>query len=170
VDNYWIRTVANGGTSGFDNGINSAILRYVGAADADPTTNASTSTAALVETDLHPLVPTAVPGTAVAGGADVAMNLAITLDFTTFTFDINGNVRALNFLLLDCFLTYPAVLHPSHGPSTSADPQRGSNGCRSSPRWQCLYPPCKQCDRALDPGRKPRRAASVPLARRMYPF
>jgi hypothetical protein len=97
VDNYWIRTVANGGTSGFDNGINSAILRYVGAADADPTTNASTSTAALVETDLHPLVPTAVPGTAVAGGADVAMNLAITLDFTTFTFDINGNVRALNF-------------------------------------------------------------------------
>ncbi|KAJ7478293.1 laccase [Mycena latifolia] len=91
VDNYWIRTVANGGTAGFDNGINSAILRYVGADDVDPSTNATTSTAPLVETDLRPLVPTAVPGTAVAGGADVVMNLAITLDFTTFDFMINGN-------------------------------------------------------------------------------
>ncbi|KAJ7114365.1 laccase [Mycena epipterygia] len=90
VDNYWIRTVANGGTSGFDNGINSAILRYVGADDVDPTTNATTATAALVETDLHPLVATAVPGTAVAGGADVTMNIVISLDFTSFTFEING--------------------------------------------------------------------------------
>ncbi|KAJ7720366.1 laccase [Mycena maculata] len=72
VDHYWIRTVANGGTTGFDNGINSAILRY------------------LVETDLHPLVATAVPGTAVAGGADVTMNLIITLNTTTFDFGING--------------------------------------------------------------------------------
>ncbi|KAJ7616061.1 laccase [Roridomyces roridus] len=91
VDNYWIRTVANGGTTGFDNGINSAILRYVGADEVDPTTDVSTSTAALVETDLHPLVATAVPGTAVAGGADVVMNLAISLDFTTFLFEINGD-------------------------------------------------------------------------------
>ncbi|KAJ7439779.1 laccase [Mycena latifolia] len=90
VDNYWIRTVANGGTSGFDNGINSAILRYVGADEVDPTTNATTATAELVETDLRPLVATAVPGTAVAGGADVTMNLVISLDFTSFTFEING--------------------------------------------------------------------------------
>ncbi|KAJ7455652.1 laccase [Mycena galericulata] len=91
VDNYWIRTVANGGTAGFDNGINSAILRYVGAADVDPSTNATTSVAPLVETDLHPLVATPVPGTAVAGGADVTLNLAITLNFTSFTFDVNGH-------------------------------------------------------------------------------
>ncbi|KAJ7743926.1 laccase [Mycena maculata] len=90
VDNYWIRTVANGGTAGFDNGINSAILRYVGADDVDPTTNATTSATPLVETDLHPLVATAVPGTAVAGGADVTMNLVISLDLTDFTFEING--------------------------------------------------------------------------------
>ncbi|KAJ7794928.1 laccase [Mycena olivaceomarginata] len=75
VDNYWIRTVANGGTAGFDNGINSAILRYVGANDTDPTTNATTATAALVETDLHPLVATAVPGTAVLSGAQSATDL-----------------------------------------------------------------------------------------------
>ncbi|KAJ6621044.1 laccase [Mycena sp. CBHHK59/15] len=90
VDNYWIRTVANGGTTGFDNGINSAILRYVGANDTDPTTNVTTATNELVETDLHPLDGPAVPGTAVAGGADVTMNLVISLDFTTFEFEING--------------------------------------------------------------------------------
>ncbi|KAF7360060.1 Laccase 2 [Mycena venus] len=89
-DNYWIRTVANGGTAGFDNGINSAILRYVGANETDPTTNQTTSTAPLVETDLHPLVATAVPGSPVAGGADITMNFAISLDTTSFTFEING--------------------------------------------------------------------------------
>ncbi|KAJ7186021.1 laccase [Mycena filopes] len=90
IGNYRIRTVANGGTKGFDNGINSAILRYVGADDMDPTTSATTSAKPLVETDLRPLVPTAVPGKPVSGGADVNLNLAITLDFTTFKFDING--------------------------------------------------------------------------------
>ncbi|KAJ7071964.1 laccase [Mycena amicta] len=90
IGNYWIRTVANGGTAGFDNGINSAILRYDTADAVDPATTQSTSTAALVETDLHPLVATPVPGDAVVGGADVVMNLVISLDFTTFTFEING--------------------------------------------------------------------------------
>ncbi|KAJ7506089.1 laccase [Mycena galericulata] len=90
VDNYWIRSVADGGTAGFANGINSAILRYVGADAVDPTTNATTSVLPLVETNLHPLVATPVPGTPVAGGADVAINLAISLDFTTFNFEING--------------------------------------------------------------------------------
>ncbi|KAK7007823.1 multicopper oxidase/laccase [Favolaschia claudopus] len=90
VDNYWIRTVANGGTAGFDNGINSAILRYVGADTVDPTTNATTAAAALDETNLHPLVSSPVPGTHTVGAADVALNLVITLDFTTFTFQVNG--------------------------------------------------------------------------------
>ncbi|KAJ7479518.1 yellow laccase [Mycena latifolia] len=90
VDNYWIRTVANGGTAGFANGINSAILRYAGAAIVDPATSATTATAALVETNLHPLDGPAVPGTATPGGADVLLNLAIALDFTTFKFTING--------------------------------------------------------------------------------
>ncbi|KAJ7831028.1 laccase [Mycena olivaceomarginata] len=90
VDNYWIRTVANGGTAGFDNGINSAILRYVGAAVVDPATTATTAAAPLAETDLHPLVATPVPGTHTVGAVDVALNLAITLDFTTFKFAVNG--------------------------------------------------------------------------------
>ncbi|KAJ7166988.1 laccase [Mycena filopes] len=90
VSNYWIRTVANGGTAGFANGINSAILRYAGATVADPATNATTAAAPLVETNLHPLVPSVVPGRPVAGGVDVALNLVIALDFTTFTFTVNG--------------------------------------------------------------------------------
>jgi iron transport multicopper oxidase len=68
VSNYWIRTVANGGTAGFDNGINSAILRYVGAPIQDPATNAATAVAPLVETNLHPAVgQPPVPGLAVPG-------------------------------------------------------------------------------------------------------
>ncbi|KAJ7175082.1 laccase 1 [Mycena crocata] len=90
IGNYWVRTVANGGTGGFDNGMNSAILRYATADIVDPTTPVETSATPLVETDLHPLVATAVPGTAAAGGADVVMNLAITLDFTSLLFSING--------------------------------------------------------------------------------
>ncbi|KAF7365969.1 Multicopper oxidase/laccase [Mycena venus] len=90
ISNYWIRTVANAGTAGFDNGINSAILRYVGAPISDPTTTATTSVNPLVETNLHPLVPTPVPGTHAVGAADVALNLVITLDFTTFKFLVNG--------------------------------------------------------------------------------
>nr|GAT51440.1 laccase [Mycena chlorophos] len=89
VDNYWIRTVANGGTAGFDNGINSAILRYVGADVVDPVTPLVDSVNPLVETNLHPLVAMAVPGKPERNGADVNMNLVITFDGTDF--DINGH-------------------------------------------------------------------------------
>ncbi|KAJ7153885.1 laccase 1 [Mycena crocata] len=91
VDNYWIRTVANGGTAGFDNGINSAILRYVGATVQDPSTPVTTSVTPLLEQNLHPaLTEPRVPGRPVPGGADVLLNLVIALDFTTFKFTING--------------------------------------------------------------------------------
>ena len=39
VDNYWVRANPNFGNVGFTNGINSAILRYDGAAAIEPTTN-----------------------------------------------------------------------------------------------------------------------------------
>ncbi|KAJ6549619.1 laccase [Mycena vulgaris] len=91
--NYWIRaqpTLA-GTNQGFVNATNSAILRYVGAPVADPTTN-STSKLPLVETALHPLVPTPVPGTHTPGAADVmSLRLEISLDFTTFLWKINGS-------------------------------------------------------------------------------
>ncbi|KAJ6454865.1 laccase 3, partial [Mycena sanguinolenta] len=88
VDNYWIRAVPElaGSNQGFVNG--TAILRYAGAPAADPTTN-SVSTLPLVETALHPLVNTPVPGQLHPGGADVVLNLAIA--FTpNFTFTMNN--------------------------------------------------------------------------------
>ncbi|KAI0042576.1 multicopper oxidase [Auriscalpium vulgare] len=75
-DNYWIRSIPAGGTT--TGGLNSAILRYDGANATDPTTSAKTSPVALVETNLHPLVASAVPGTHSPGEADININLAVT--------------------------------------------------------------------------------------------
>jgi iron transport multicopper oxidase len=53
VDNYWIRANPNLGSTGFDGGINSAILSYSGAnSSIEPTTN-DTSSNLLYEPDLH---------------------------------------------------------------------------------------------------------------------
>ncbi|KAJ7092916.1 Cupredoxin [Mycena belliarum] len=91
TSNYWIRTVANGGTAGFDNGINSAILRYIGAPIEDPSTPLTASVVPLLEQNLHPaLREPRVPGLPVPGGADVNLHLAIAFDFTSFKFTINS--------------------------------------------------------------------------------
>lgn len=83
------QTLSNVGNTGLDGGINSAILRYVGAPQTEPTTN-STGTTALVETALHPLVRSPVPGKPYPGGADVTLNLNIMADFTTLRYLINN--------------------------------------------------------------------------------
>ncbi|KAJ7457291.1 laccase [Mycena galericulata] len=86
VDNYWIRANPTQGNIGFANGINSAILRYQGAPERDPS-SVSTLNKTLVETSLHPLVATPVLGEPHPGGADVVLNLAITFTSNlTFTF------------------------------------------------------------------------------------
>ncbi|KAF7302234.1 Multicopper oxidase/laccase [Mycena indigotica] len=90
VSNYWVRSLPNLGDTTFANGVNSAILRYAGAEKCDPKTNQTASTRPLVESNLHPLVPTVVPGLPFVGGADVNINLNIGLDFTTFRFNLNG--------------------------------------------------------------------------------
>ncbi|KAJ7235142.1 Lac2 protein [Mycena haematopus] len=89
VANYWIRaqpTLA-GSNQGFVNATNSAILRYSGAPKVDPTTNSSISQP-LVETALHPLVPSKVPGKPFPSGADVNLLLEIGLNGTNWL--ING--------------------------------------------------------------------------------
>nr|AMJ39541.1 laccase 4 [Coriolopsis trogii] len=86
-DNYWIRANPNFGVTGFDGGINSAILRYDDAAPVEPTTT-STSTKPLKETDLRPLTAMPVPGEAKAGGVDKAINFAFS--FNGSNFFING--------------------------------------------------------------------------------
>lgn len=92
VNNYWIRASPNLGSASTDDGINSAILRYAGAAVADPTTTQSTSTAPLAEWDLHAygLTPEA-PGVSGVGNADVNLNLGFAFSFgTTAEFLVNG--------------------------------------------------------------------------------
>ncbi|KAJ7147572.1 yellow laccase [Mycena crocata] len=90
VNNYWIRANPQllNSNMGFANGINSAILRYVGAPESDPS-SVSTLNNALVETNLHPLVATPVPGKPQPGGADVVLNLPIALT-PNFTFTFGG--------------------------------------------------------------------------------
>ncbi|KAJ7431445.1 Cupredoxin [Mycena galericulata] len=61
-----------------------------GGSDAvEPTTN-STADNLLLETSLHPLVPSRVPGKPVPGGADINLNLNIVFNTTDLRFQING--------------------------------------------------------------------------------
>ncbi|EIW60660.1 phenoloxidase [Trametes versicolor FP-101664 SS1] len=88
VGNYWVRADPLFGTTGFDGGINSAILRYDTASPTEPTTTQATSTKPLKETDLEPLASMPVPGSAVSGGVDKAINFAFS--FNGSNFFING--------------------------------------------------------------------------------
>ena len=78
IDNYWIRAIPSAGTTSTDGGINSAILRYDGAAEVEPTTNATSDAIALNETNLVPLENLTPPGTAEVGGVDLAINFEMT--------------------------------------------------------------------------------------------
>ncbi|KAK0469397.1 laccase 5 [Desarmillaria tabescens] len=90
LGNYWIRANPNAGSTGFEGGLNSAILRYQNAPNVDPTTNQTTSTRPLRESSLVPLRNAGAPGRPVPGGADVNINLAMSFDPTTLDLKING--------------------------------------------------------------------------------
>ncbi|OCH87152.1 laccase 2 [Obba rivulosa] len=62
VGNYWIRANPNQHPQGFEGRINSAILRYVGAPDEEPTSTFVQASESLNEVDLHPLTDPAAPG------------------------------------------------------------------------------------------------------------
>jgi iron transport multicopper oxidase len=93
VKNYWIRAEQqpgnNGGPTGFAGGINSAILRYSGAPNVDPTTNQTQSVIPLNEANLHPLLNPVAPGKPHIGGADVQLNLEFGLS-NHLRFSINN--------------------------------------------------------------------------------
>ncbi|TEB23093.1 laccase 2 precursor [Coprinellus micaceus] len=90
VANYWIRANPNLGTTGFAGGLNSAILRYNGAPDADPISSQTPNSAPLLETNLHPLTNPAAPGVPTVGAADVNINLDILFDFASLKFKVNS--------------------------------------------------------------------------------
>ncbi|KAF9482103.1 laccase [Pholiota conissans] len=91
--NYWVRALPNIGPSGFDGGVNSAILRYVGAPIADPPIiTPPTSTRPMHEWQLQPLTNPAAPGVPKVGVADVVLPYNISLSgghffVNNFTFD-----------------------------------------------------------------------------------
>lgn len=92
VGSYWIRADpdASFGKPGFDGGRNSAILRYTGAAFADPIAAQTPSQRPLREIDLHPLQNAAAPGKPFVGGADVNINFVVNVDPQTSKFTMNG--------------------------------------------------------------------------------
>ncbi|KAI0246644.1 laccase 2 precursor [Lactifluus subvellereus] len=94
VNNYWIRALPDVAGQDYTNLTNLAILRYTGASDGDPpihpTKNIPTSVLPLRETDLRPLVSQPVPGRPVVGGADININLNITLNSASTVFSVNG--------------------------------------------------------------------------------
>ncbi|TDL26568.1 Cu-oxidase-domain-containing protein [Rickenella mellea] len=89
VGNYWIRAAPNVGTNTFTGGLNSAILRYTGAAVANPTSTQTTG-GLLNEASLIPLQNPGAPGKATPGGADVNLNLVIGRDAASRNLTVNG--------------------------------------------------------------------------------
>ncbi|KAA1477977.1 Cu-oxidase-domain-containing protein [Dentipellis sp. KUC8613] len=90
TSNYWIRAVPNSGAQVFDGGINSAILRYAGAANAEPKTPSTPSVRPMLETNLHPLEAKPAPGAAEPGAVDIQLELNVTLTDDQTRFAING--------------------------------------------------------------------------------
>jgi len=91
VDNYWIRAPPTGGAPAgnpnFNPDLTRAILRYKGAPDVEPTTNA-TPGPKLLDQQMHP-IPSEHPGMLGSGPADVPITLNIAQPNPPF-FDING--------------------------------------------------------------------------------
>jgi len=96
VGNYWIRALPNSANRTFDfsDFNNVAVLHYDGAPYADPpvdpAVNVPVSKLPLVETNLHPLAPSPVPGNPVPGGADININLDVILNDARTAFLVNG--------------------------------------------------------------------------------
>jgi iron transport multicopper oxidase len=90
IDNYWIRALPNRGNQGFEGGINSAILRYKGAKNIDPTTQQTPSVLPLQEFNLHPLKTRGAPGRPEIGGVDVSLNIKVSFGSTPGSFAMNG--------------------------------------------------------------------------------
>ncbi|KAG2069773.1 laccase [Suillus decipiens] len=77
VNNYWVRSLPDTANASFVGGTNSAILRYIGAPQVEPTTVNTTSTNPLEETNLHALINPAAPGIPEYGAADINLNLQV---------------------------------------------------------------------------------------------
>ncbi|KAL0059949.1 laccase, multicopper oxidase, benzenediol:oxygen oxidorectuctase [Marasmius tenuissimus] len=91
VGNYWVRADPSDGDGGFNGGINSAILRYVGAPEAEPAEDLAAANKSdgreMNEADLHPLENPGAPGLPFPGGVDHAINLHLSTSGDKFAFN-----------------------------------------------------------------------------------
>ncbi|KAI3604175.1 laccase [Moniliophthora roreri] len=94
IDNYWIRALPSDGDKDFKEGINSAILRYVGAPVREPRDEDWEPSRTLKEQDLHPLENPGAPGQPFPGGVDHSIN---------FDFSNSGD----NFMINDVAFVHP---------------------------------------------------------------
>jgi FtsP/CotA-like multicopper oxidase with cupredoxin domain len=94
VGNYWIRSLSSVANASFDGGQNMAILRYQGASDEDPTSDAGPYEISFDEGTLHPLINPGAPGIPEIGQADV--NLVLSPGFTSEGYFTLGNVTYLS--------------------------------------------------------------------------
>lgn len=117
VDNYWVRANPNRGTRGFAGGINSAILRYIGAPDEEPTTPEVIPKNTLVEANLHNLHGGDVPGG--SGPADTQLTFNFDFDGATNRFTVNNKtlkpIDSLPVLLQILSGTPPEKIVPQDG-------------------------------------------------------
>ena len=92
IDNYWIRARPNfANSTTFDNGINSAILRYQGAQNAEPPTRQITPGVSITDdTKLSPLMNLAAPGKPFPGGVDKVLDLPLGFNLTNGRFLIHN--------------------------------------------------------------------------------
>ena len=94
IGNYWIRALPNSGnrnlSSTFEGGVNSAILRYLGAPIQEPTSTQQTHIVPLVESHLHPEVNRRAPGRNTPNGGDIDFVFNFGFDLDSFSFNING--------------------------------------------------------------------------------
>jgi iron transport multicopper oxidase len=96
IDNYWIRAQPDhGADTSFNNGVNSAILRYVGAPVQEPTDKPLGPGSQLDLADLHPLDSSPPPGGPALGDADHVIPLPLGFNFTSGQFLVN-NVTFIN--------------------------------------------------------------------------
>ena len=76
VGNYWIRSLSSATSATFDGNQSMAILRYEGAPDQDPTSDAGPYELSFDEGSLHPLINPGAPGIPEIGMADVNLQFA----------------------------------------------------------------------------------------------
>ena len=88
IGNFWIRALPSQSNETFYGGQNSAILRYAGAPEQDPTTKHGPYVLPYEESNVHPLISPGAPGVPEPGKADVNINLVPGL--TPVAFTMNG--------------------------------------------------------------------------------